>query len=106
MKKKYVYIGVSLLAATLTVASCAKNSTTPQISSEPLIEQENKVLVSFDVDGGEEVRSVEITKGEKINAPVTSKQRTDEYTYTFAGWYTDSTFNTLFNSTALRISRS
>ena len=100
MKKKYVLIGVSLLTCSVTIASCSKSATTPEAgttTSVQLGQEDNKATVSFNVDGGSEVESIEVTKGDKIEAPVTSKQSTLEYTYTFAGWYTDSSFSTLFD---------
>ena len=46
--------------------------------------KDNKLTVSFDTDGGKEVSTVKVTKGNTVDLPVTEKEG-----YEFIGWYTN-----------------
>ena len=50
--------------------------------------------VSFNTGGGTSINPQTITYGEKVSKPTTDPEKTD---YVFDGWYTDSSFNTLFD---------
>ena len=113
MKKKFVYIGAGLFFCALSLSSCIKseskyptnprkdessNEGTTSIDSDlSHVVDDSKAVVSFDVDGGIQIENITIEKGSRINEPTTTKPTSAEYTYTFDGWYTDSTFSTLFD---------
>ena len=108
MKKKFLLIGVGIAACAVTavvVTSCVKNAnkTTSKVdetetgSTTETGVEEKKVTVSFNVDGGSSLENVVVSKGEKINEPTITREKTEQYTYTFSGWYINSDFSTKFN---------
>jgi uncharacterized repeat protein (TIGR02543 family) len=62
-----------------------------------------KVTVTFNSNGGSAVESQEITKGGTVSEPTApTKDEDDDYTYAFAGWYSDAELENAFNfSTAI-----
>ena len=72
MKKKFIIIGTVsvVIIATIVVAVLL------------LTGKESKITISFDVDGGKSVSSIEIKKGESIKLPDANKEG-----YTFDGWF-------------------
>ncbi len=111
MKKKFVYIGAGLFFCALSLSSCIKSEskypTNPKkeesSNDEPTnndssqVVDDSKAVVSFNVDGGTQIENITVDKGSKINEPTTTKPTTQEYTFTFGGWFTDSTFTTPFD---------
>lgn len=70
--------------ATTTTAPVATTTTTTTTTTEA------KLVVSFDANNGSSVTSVEVEKGGKITEPTApTKASTEDYEYSFAGWYSD-----------------
>ena len=55
---------------------------------------EEKVVVTFDTQGGSTVNAVEVTKGGKVTKPATDPTKADKV---FAGWYKESACTTPWN---------
>ncbi len=55
---------------------------------------EEKVVVTFDTQGGSTVNAVEVTKGGKVTKPATDPTKDDKV---FAGWYKESACTTPWN---------
>ncbi len=112
MKKKILWIG--LLVCMLTgLAACggedAPTSSTSSSSqsvsvsdsseeSSPKTDSEDDgedveeyCTVTFDTDGGSEVDSVEVKKGEKLIPPQTPTKSSADCEYEFLGWYQGNT---------------
>ena len=102
MKKRKILLGVLLATAIFATASC-DGSDDKEKESETHTDsdnegQETKYTVSFYTSGGTSVDSQEITKGGKVTRPANPTKAADaQYTYTFAGWYSDALFSTEFD---------
>ena len=89
MKNKWIIIsiiaGVVLIGGIITgVLLMNKKKPVPDpVPAPPKIE---KVIITFDADGGEKVDNLEIDKGAQVLLPSTTKEG-----YTFAGWYLNDT---------------
>ena len=104
MKKKFVFIGAGIIACAVTLSSCVKRSDNviqstnkPDETTTETAKEVTKVTVNFNVDGGSAVNSITLEKGKKIIEPITTKDNTLEYTYSFEGWYINSDFSTKFD---------
>jgi hypothetical protein len=69
--------GIAMIASIILVAV---------ISIVAVIRANNKIIISFNTDGGDAVADVEIDKGSKLNLPTTTKLG-----YEFEGWYRNDT---------------
>ncbi|MDE6660607.1 MAG: InlB B-repeat-containing protein [Anaeroplasmataceae bacterium] len=76
--KKFLFLMFSLLCL-VAVTSCKRPQTT-----EPPVQEVQKIVVTFDSKGGSIVKSVEIEKGSKVAKPTDPTREG----YTFAGWFT------------------
>ena len=103
MKKRKILLGVLLATAIFTTASCdgsEDKEKASDVQTDPSDNegQETKYTVSFYTYGGTSVDSQEIAKGGKVTRPANPTKAADaQYTYTFAGWYSDSLFSTEFD---------
>ena len=70
MKSKFIFVCIALICAMFLFVSCDNNTHTV-----------DKVTVSFDSNGGEQIKSLIIEKGKTISLPIPTKEN-----YIFEGW--------------------
>lgn len=87
MKKRVMFVLILCLVLVCTVTACAKEDDNPDDSGD-IIPEVEMCTVTFDSNGGSDVASMQVAKGERITAPTqpTRKQ------YVFNGWYKDALF--------------
>ena len=125
MKKKYLFLGAGFAAMALSLTSCIKSSPIPSSTTNPSVPsvtpssstiipstsvsvedlntssqaQVEKVTISFNTLGGNNINSIEVEKNTLATTlPTPEKASTVEYNYTFAGWYTDIELTTAFDN--------
>ena len=110
MKKRKIFLGVLLAAAAISMTACdgpdpdeeKQNDSGDNGDSgstvDPVVV---KYTVTFDSKGGSAVASQEIEEGQKATRPANpSKASTEEFDFTFEGWYKDSACTQAFNFTS------
>lgn len=78
-----------------------ENTTTKKKTTTKVVE--NKVTIGFNTNGGEQINSVTVNKGSKINLPTPVRKG-----YTFVGWfknYQQYTNNTEFNDNIILVAK-
>ena len=115
MKKKRIFLGLSILAATLVTTSCVNqapaestgsNQTSETTTSTPVVttsqqdpettQTQGNTKQSFSVvwknDDGQVIKSETLEEGTQISAPANPiKTSTDEFNFSFDGWYSAQT---------------
>ena len=86
------------IAGFLCLAGCnfsfnKKKSDEPETQEDASKDDEEKYTVTFDSRGGSKVAPVTVKKGEKVTRP----ENPTKENYSFAGWYTGQSLDTLFD---------
>ena len=82
-------------AETPTTTTIETTTTTPTTTTTTTQET---FVVTFNTNGGGNITSQNVVSGGKVTRPTNpTKEKTSQYTYTFAGWYKDSAFTQEFD---------
>ena len=71
----------------LSLVGCDKENVDTGDSEQTEEVQAENFTVTFDSDGGTEIKSIVIRKGEKISKPENPLKTTSSVDYAFDGWY-------------------
>ena len=89
MKKKSIFLGLMIAGASFfALSSCNNKKDDSGKSNEETVEK-NESSISFETNGGTPI-DVQVTEdGHVIKPADPSKESTEQYDFTFAGWYKD-----------------